>query len=109
MTLSELARRGLRLELLAPADARLLDLQLMRVQGKRQVRALSGRVVLRKGGPIDLRWKPGSRAVSRLKSGSYVLRVRVGPDAKRLSGASAQAKVRLTGRLPGAAQTGTRR
>ena len=52
---------------------------------------------VRKGGPIVLRWKPGRDMVAKLRTGIYVLRVRVGPDAKRLSRESDEATVRLTG------------
>jgi hypothetical protein len=100
VALGELASRGVRMELLTPADTRTVDLRLLRVTGKRSTVALKGRVRIRRGGPIDLRWKPGRAAVARLRRGTHVLIVRVGPDARRLAPQSAQARFRLTGRAP---------
>jgi len=100
--LGELSARGMRMELLAPAGSRVVDLRLSRVRGKRLVPVLDGRVRIRRGGPIVLRWKPGRAAVARLRTGTYVVRVRVGPDARRLSRRSARITVRLTGRAPAA-------
>jgi hypothetical protein len=97
VTLREVATRGMRMELLVPTDSRVVDLRLSRVNGRKLTVALNGRVKVRKGGPIVLRWKPRSAAVARLRAGTYVLRVRVGPDAKRLSRESDEATVRLTG------------
>jgi hypothetical protein len=108
VSLREFATRGLRMELLLPRDSRVVDLRLSRVKGKRLVRALSGRMKIRRGGPVVLRWKPGSRAVARLRAGTYVLRVKVGPDRRHLSRQSDEATVRLTGRAP-RATTGRRR
>jgi hypothetical protein len=107
VALSEFARRGLRMELLTPADSRLVDLRLYRVSGKKLVRAINGKVKIRRGGPIVVRWKAGRAAVSRLRAGKYVLRVKVGPDAKHLSRQSDEITVRLTGRV--ARGTSTRR
>jgi hypothetical protein len=87
----------MRLELLTPADSRLVDLRLSRVAGRKLVRSLDGRVRIREGGPIVLRWKPGRRAVARLRAGTYVLRVRVGSDATRLSRQTDEVTVRLVG------------
>jgi hypothetical protein len=100
VSLSEIATRGLRMELLTPRDARVVDLRLYRARGKRLTPALAGTVRIRKGGPITLRWKPGRNALARLRSGTYVLRVRVGPTARRLSRQTDEVTVRLTGRAP---------
>jgi hypothetical protein len=108
VALREFATRGLRMELLTPVDSRLVDLRLHRVSGKKLVRTLNGRVKVRRGGPIVVRWKAGRTAVSRLRAGTYVLRVKVGPDAKHLSRQSDEATVRLTGRVAGGT-TSTRR
>jgi hypothetical protein len=101
VALREFATRGLRMELLTPADSRVVDLRLYRVSGKKLVRTLNGRVKIRRGGPIVLRWKAGHRSVSRLRAGTYVLRAKVGPDARRLSRQSDETTVRLTGRVAG--------
>jgi hypothetical protein len=45
--------------------------------------------------------------VARLRAGTYVVRVKVGPDARHLSRDSDEATVRLTGAAPRA--TGGRR
>jgi hypothetical protein len=97
VALRDLASRGMKLELLTPTDSRLVDLRLSRVAGEKLVRSLDGRVKIRKGGPIVLRWKPGRRAVAKLRAGTYVLRVRVGPDARRLSRQTDEVTVRLVG------------
>jgi hypothetical protein len=47
-----------------------------------------------------VRWKAGRHAVAKLRAGTYVLRVKVGPDAKKLSSQSDEATVRLTGVAP---------
>jgi hypothetical protein len=101
VALRELATRGLRMELLTPRDSRVVDVRLSRLAGKRLRVALDGRVTIRSGGPIVLRWKPGRRAVARLRAGTYVVRVKVGPDARHLSRQSDEVTVRLTG-APGA-------
>jgi hypothetical protein len=107
VALRELATRGMRMELLVPTDSRVVDLRLSRVSGRKLTVALNGRVKIKKGGPIVLRWKPGRNAVAKLRAGTYVLRVKVGPDAKHLSSQSDEATVRLTGVAPRA--TGARR
>jgi hypothetical protein len=99
VALGEFATRGMRMELLTPADSRLVDLRLYRVSGRKLVRALNGRVKIRRGGPIVVRWKAGRRPVSRLRAGTYVLRAKVGPDARHLSRQSDETTVRLTGRV----------
>jgi hypothetical protein len=103
VALRELASRGVRMELLVPGDSRVVDLRLSRVKGSKLSVALNGRVKIRKGGPIVLRWKPGRNAVAKLRAGTYILRVKVGPDAKHLSRQSDEATVRLTGVAPAAA------
>jgi manganese oxidase len=100
VTLSEMARRGLRMEMLVPADTRVVDLQLLRRSGRKLVPAVRGRVKIKRGGPIVLRWKPKASDLRKLRAGTYVLRVRVGATAKGLSRQSAQATFRFTGRLP---------
>jgi hypothetical protein len=65
-------------------------------------------VTIRKGGPIVVRWKPGRAAVAKLRAGTFVLRVRVGPDGRHLSRQTDEATVRLTG-APLAPATGRRR
>jgi hypothetical protein len=102
VALRELATRGMRMELLVPTDSRIVDLRLSRVKGSRITVALNGRVKTRMGGPIMLRWKPGRNAVAKLRAGTYVLRVKVGPSAKHLSRQSDEGTVRLTGRAPAA-------
>src|SRR5919108_3045520 len=97
VALREFARRGMRFELLTPADSRLVDLRLSRVTGKKLVRALDGRVKIRAGGPIVVRWKPSRNQVAKLRAGTYVLQVRVGPSARRLSRQTDEATVRLVG------------
>jgi hypothetical protein len=108
VALREFATRGMRMELLVPKDSRLVDLRLSRVSGKKLTVALNGRMRIRKGGPIVLRWKPGRNAVAKLRAGTYVLRIKVGPDARRLSRQSDEATVRLTGVAP-RATSGRRR
>ena len=103
VALRELATRGLRMELLVPVDSRVVDLRLWRVSRRKLTVALDGRVKIKKGGPIVLRWRPGRNAVARLRAGTYVLRVKVGPDARQLSSGSDEATVRLTGVAPRAA------
>jgi hypothetical protein len=103
VALREFATRGMRMELLTPSDSRLVDLRLYRVKGKKLTRALNGRVKIRRGGPIVVRWKAGRAAVGRLRAGTYVLRVKTGPDARRLSRQSDEVTVRLTGRVSGVA------
>jgi FtsP/CotA-like multicopper oxidase with cupredoxin domain len=98
VSLREFLTRGLRMELLTPRDTRVLDIRLTRVRGKRLVPAAKGVVLIKRGGPITLRWKPGRKVVSTLRSGTYVLRVRVGPNAKGLSRQADEITVRLTGR-----------
>jgi hypothetical protein len=49
-----------------------------------------------RNGHVVLTWKPGRKAVSKLLGGNHVLQVRVGPDARRLSG-TVSAPVRLLG------------
>jgi hypothetical protein len=100
VTLRELATRGLKMELLTPRDTRIIDLGLYQVRGKKLTRRISGKVRVRRGGPITVRWQPGRTAVAKLRSGKYVLRVRVGPTAKRLSRQSDEATIRLTGVAP---------
>jgi FtsP/CotA-like multicopper oxidase with cupredoxin domain len=107
LSLVELGTRGLRIRMTTPANTRLVVLQLMQRNGKRLTARISGRVRIRRGGTVTVQWKPGRNAVARLRSGQYVLRVRVGPDRTRLSGATVQASVRLTGRPP--ATAGNRR
>ena len=101
VALREFATRGMRMELLTPADSRMVDLRLYRVSGKKLTRALNGRIKIRRGGPVAVRWKPGANTVRRLRAGTYVLRVKTGPDARRLSRQSDEVTVRLTGRVAG--------
>jgi hypothetical protein len=107
VALREFATRGIRMELLLPTDSRVVDLRLSRVKGRTITVALNGRVKIKKGGPVVVRWKPGRNAVSKLRAGTYVLRVKTGPDARHLSRQSDEATVRLTGVAPRA--TGGRR
>ena len=109
VSLRELATRGLRMELLTPVDSRLVDLRLSRVSGRALKVALNGRVRIRKGGAIVVRWKPGRRAVAKLRAGTFVLRVKVGPDARHLARTSDEATLRLTGRAPRVASGHRRR
>jgi hypothetical protein len=91
--------RGMQIALDVPSDAKVLDLQLMRRTGGRLKRVLAGSVTVTKtgrDGHVVLMWKPGRKAVSKLLAGSHVLRVRVGPDRRRLSG-TLSAPVRLLG------------
>jgi hypothetical protein len=108
VALREFAVRGMRMELLVPTDSRVVDLRLSRLSGKTLKPVLNGRVKIRRGGPIVLRWKPGRAAVARLKAGTYVVRARVGPDARQLSRQTDETTVRLTG-APRAPAGGRRR
>jgi FtsP/CotA-like multicopper oxidase with cupredoxin domain len=91
--------RGMRITADVPTGTKLLDLRLMRRTGGRVKQVLVGSVKVTKigrNGQVALTWKPGRKAVSKLLAGSHVLRVRVGPDRKRLSG-TVSAPVRLVG------------
>ena len=91
--------KGLGIALDVPSDARVLDLQLMRRTGGRLKRMLTGSVKIAKlcrDGHVTLTWKPGRKRVAKLLAGKHVLRVRVGPDRRRLSD-TVSAPVRLVG------------
>jgi hypothetical protein len=95
--LRELAARGLRFALLTPADTRAVQVRLYRVGRRRLTNVLQGVVRVTRGGAITVGWRPGARRVAALPPGQYVLRVRIGPRATRLTSRSTEASIRLTG------------
>jgi hypothetical protein len=89
----------MRITATVPVATKVLDLRLIRRTGGRAKQVLAGSAKVAKvgrGGHVELRWTPGRKAVAKLLAGSHVLRVRVGPDRRRLSG-TASAPVRLVG------------
>jgi hypothetical protein len=100
LSLRAFASRGLRLRMQTPRNTRVIRVTLTRKGAKRRRPALTGVLRVRHGGRVSVRWKPGVRAVRRLWRGTYVLRVRVGPDRRHLSRQVDKATLRLTGSRP---------
>jgi hypothetical protein len=103
LALRTFASRGLRLRLQTARNTRVLRVTLTRKAGKgakRRHPALTATLRVRHGGRVSVRWKPRAQSVRRLAKGTYVLRVRVGPDPRRLSRQVDEATLRLTGPRP---------
>ena len=104
--LADLARKGMVFRVLAPSNSRAVEVVLSKRTASGNRAVLRSVLRIRGGGDISVRWRPTRKQLAGLKAGRYSLAVRVGTGRKKLGRTRVSAALRLTGRLPAAADLG---
>ena len=96
LSLATLRRRGLRVQVDAPADTRALRLTLIGTRGEKKVRVATTVMSVRRGGRLTVTWKLSARTLRGLRPGSYVVRVQTGTSRSRIGRAALERPLVLT-------------
>jgi len=95
LTLRALRRKGLRIQVQAPADTRALRLTLLRKNGRAKTRVAATLIHVRRGGRLQITWKLNARTLRALRPGIYVVRVQAGPSRSRIRRTALERTLRL--------------
>jgi hypothetical protein len=100
ISLTQLARKGLRIQVSVPSSSRAVHLRLLRRTARSLRTTTSGVVRLPRGGTLSFTWKPTRAQLRQARAGRYQFQLKAGPSAKRLAAGTLKATIQLTGRLP---------
>jgi FtsP/CotA-like multicopper oxidase with cupredoxin domain len=100
ISLTQLVRKGLRVQVSVPASTRAVHVRLLRRSGRSLRTTTSGVVRVRRGGTLTFTWKPTRAQLRRARAGRHQLQLKAGTSAKRLAAGTLRADIRITGRLP---------
>src|SRR3954453_13765079 len=93
LSLHEVHRRGLRIGVTVPKNARRLRIRMYRLVGHRKVKVGEYVVRIKKGGRVKITYR--TSATKHLKAGSYLLQVDAGPLRGKYLPGGAQTRIRV--------------